>query len=71
MTRLMRFLTGFVIGMSLGAAIVMILAPQSGEEARGLILSQVEGILEEGRKAAEQTRLDAHARLAALKEGRG
>jgi gas vesicle protein len=69
--RLMRFLTGFAIGMSLGVAIVAILTPQSGEETRGLILSQVEGILKEGRKAAEQTRLDAHARLADLKEGRG
>lgn len=71
MMRLMRFLTGFMIGMSLGAAITVLLAPQSGEETRGTIHSRLDAILEEGRQAAKQTRLDAHARLLDLKEGRG
>ncbi|GAB4529807.1 MAG: hypothetical protein Kow0063_07240 [Anaerolineae bacterium] len=71
MMRLMRFLTGFIIGISLGAAIAMLLAPQSGEQIRSDIRGWVAAILEEGRQAAEQTRIDAHARLADLKEGRG
>ena len=69
MMRLMRFLTGFIIGMSLGAAIGLLSAPQSGAKTLDLVQSRLEGILEEGRQAAERTRADAHARLADLKQG--
>jgi gas vesicle protein len=69
MMRLMRFLAGFVVGMSLGAAIGLLLAPQSGSETLDLVRGRVQGILDEGRQAAEQTRADAHARLADLKQG--
>ena len=68
--RLMRFLSGFVIGMSLGAAIGLLFAPQSGEETIELIQSRFQGILDEGRQAAEQTRADAYARLSDLEGGR-
>lgn len=71
MMRLMRFLTGFIIGMSLGAAIGLLSAPQSGTKTLDLVQGRVEGILEEGRQAAERTRADAHARLADLKQGQG
>ncbi len=71
MMRLMRFLTGYIIGMSLGAAIGLLLAPQSGAETLELVQGRVEAILEEGRQAAERSRADAHARLADLKEGQG
>ena len=69
MMRLMRFLTGFIIGMSLGAAIGLLSAPQSGTKTLDLVQGRVAGILEEGRQAAERTRADAHARLADLKQG--
>ena len=69
MMGLMRFLTGFVVGMSIGAAIGLLFAPQSGGETVELIQRRVQGILEEGRRAAEQTRADAYARLSDLKEG--
>lgn len=69
MKRLIRFLTGFIIGMSLGAAIGLLLVPQSGSETLTLVRGRVNEILEEGRQAAEETRADAHARLAGLKEG--
>jgi gas vesicle protein len=69
MRQLIRFLTGFVVGMSLGAAIGLLLAPKSGSETLTLARGRVNEILEAGRQAAEETRADAHARLAALKEG--
>jgi gas vesicle protein len=69
MMRLMRFLAGFIIGMSLGAAIGLLFAPQSGSENLELVRGRVQAILDEGRQAAERTRADAHARLADLKEG--
>ncbi len=69
MMRLTRFLTGFIIGVSLGAAIGLLFAPSPGSEALTLVRGRVNEILEEGRQAAEKTRADAHARLADLKEG--
>ena len=71
MMRLMRFLTGFIVGMSIGAAIGLLLAPQSGSETLELVRGRVQAIVDEGRQAAERTRADAHARLADLKEGQG
>lgn len=69
MMRLIRFLTGYIVGMSLGAAIGLLLAPQSGTETLERVRGRVNVVLEEGRKAAEKSRADAHARLAELKEG--
>jgi gas vesicle protein len=69
MMGLMRFLTGFVVGTSIGAAVGLLFAPQSGDQTVGVIRGRVQGILEEGRQAAAQTRADAYARLSDLKEG--
>jgi gas vesicle protein len=66
----MRFLTGLIVGMSLGAAVGLLFAPQAGEETLARIQSRFDAILEEGRKAAEQSRADAQTRLAELKEGK-
>lgn len=71
MMRLIRFVTGYIIGMSLGAAIGLLLAPQSGTETLERVRGRFDVILEEGRQAAEKSRADAHARLAELKEGQG
>jgi gas vesicle protein len=71
MMRLINFLTGFVVGMALGGALVTLLAPQSGSETREGFRGRIEAILEEGRQAAESTRVEAHARLADLKAKQG
>ncbi len=67
MMRLINFLAGFIVGMALGGTITILLAPQSGPETRERFWSRVEAILDEGRQAAENTRAEAHARLAELK----
>jgi gas vesicle protein len=69
MMRLIRFLAGLIVGMALGGAIAMLLAPKSGSETRELLRSRVEFILEEGRQAAESSRTDSQARLTELKSG--
>ncbi len=69
MTQLIRFLAGLIVGMTLGGATAMLLAPQSGSETRELLRSRMEFILEEGRQAAESSRADAQTRLAELKAG--
>ena len=69
MMRLIKFLAGLIVGIALGGAIAMLLAPQSGSETRELLRSRAEIILEEGRQAAEKSRIDAQARLDELKAG--
>jgi len=58
------FLSGFVIGGLVGAAVALILAPQSGEETRTLIRDK--GI--ELRDQVEQTTTEARARAEKLAE---
>ena len=67
MLRLFKFLAGFIVGLALGGAIAMLLAPQPGLETRERLRGRVNTILEEGRRASAHTRADAHARLADLK----
>ncbi|NIM92354.1 MAG: hypothetical protein GTO18_01385 [Anaerolineales bacterium] len=63
------FITGFVFGGIVGAAISLLLAPQSGEETRALIRDKsielydtMEQTALETRKQAEQLASDAKAR---------
>jgi gas vesicle protein len=67
MMRFINFLTGFVVGVALGGAAAMLLAPQPGSVTKQRIRSRIEAVREEVRQAAEATRADAQARLAELK----
>jgi gas vesicle protein len=70
------FLAGVVIGGLIGAALGLILAPQTGEELREHVGDFVEGkkaewdeAIEEGRAAAEQARAGMIASDAETAEG--
>jgi len=65
----MRFLAGFVIGMVIGVVAVLLTTPQSGSDLQEGVRTRFEGILAEGRKAAELRRAELEARLAELKMG--
>ena len=67
MIRIFNFLSGFVVGIILGAAVGFLLAPKPGSETFQLLQTQINSVLAEARKAAEETRAQAHARLAELK----
>jgi len=67
------FITGFVIGGLVGAAVSLLLAPQSGEETRTLIREksieikdQVEQTAEEARLKAEQLATEAKTKAEEL-----
>jgi gas vesicle protein len=67
MTRLINFVAGFIVGVALGGAIAVFLAPQAGSETQRCLRGRLEAILEEARQSAETTRTEAHARLSDLK----
>jgi gas vesicle protein len=67
MIRFFRFLAGFAMGLVLGSALVSLSAPQSGTETRQRLHIHLQRVLEDAREAAEQTRTEAHSRLAELK----
>ena len=47
----MRFLMGFVIGLVLGAVVILLTTPQSGGELQRRVRSRYEEIMAEGRRA--------------------
>ncbi len=68
------FLSGFIIGGLVGAAVALLLAPQSGEETRTLLKEKgielkerAEDTAEEARVRAEQVTADARTRAEELR----
>jgi len=58
------FLAGFVIGGLVGAAVALILAPQSGEETRTLIRDRSIELKDKAAETAETARIKAEAAAA-------
>ena len=59
---------GLALGAVVGAGLVLLLAPRSGEETRQVIQDYVDSILAEGQQAAEMRRLELSERFEALKQ---
>ncbi|MFT5195440.1 MAG: gas vesicle protein [Cellvibrionaceae bacterium] len=55
MKRLMGFIVGAICGAAVGAAIALIFAPANGEQLRQDIKSKWDEVLEEARRAQEET----------------
>ena len=62
------FVVGFIVGGLVGAAAGLLLAPQSGEETRTLIVDSAEQAFEDARKAAEDAIEELRARSEELAE---
>lgn len=67
--RVMNFVAGFLGGIVIGAAVVLLTTPQSGGDLQNDVRSRVDDILVEGRKAAAARRAELEARLASLRAG--
>ena len=61
-------LSGLVVGALLGAALVLLLTPRSGAETRQQIQDQIDAVLEEGKEAAEERRLELTRQFEELKQ---
>ena len=62
----MRFLIGFLIGLTVGAGAVLLTTPLSGQDLQQGARNWLDSLLEEGRKAAAARRIELEARLAEL-----
>ena len=62
-----NFVSGFVLGAAVCAAAALILAPESGDELRREIRGEIDDILSEGRRAANQRRAELEDQLAQLR----
>ena len=70
MGRASSVLSGLVVGALLGAALVLLLTPRSGAETRQRIQDQIDAVLEEGKEAAEERRLELTRQFEELKQAK-
>jgi gas vesicle protein len=69
MRKIVSFLAGLLAGAVVGAAAAILLAPYSGSELQEQVRSRVQGLVEEGRRAAAARRAELEAQLEAFKRG--
>jgi gas vesicle protein len=63
----MRFINGFLIGLVIGAGLVLLTTPQSGRDLQKGVRSRVDEILSEGRRGYQMRRAELEARVAELR----
>ncbi len=61
--RAIKFLVGMMVGATIGAAAVLLIAPQSGEETQRMITEKFESVLSEGKKAYEERRSELEKKI--------
>jgi gas vesicle protein len=66
--KLVRFVAGMFMGAAVSASLVLLFAPRSGAETRQLIQESIQEVLDEGRHAAEDRRLELMTQFQALKQ---
>jgi gas vesicle protein len=69
MQKTISFLIGVLSGAIVGAAVAILLAPSSGQELQAQMRTRVQGLIEEGRRAAAARRVELEAQLEAFKRG--
>ena len=67
MDKFVRFAVGLLLGAVVGAGLVVLLAPQSGEELRQRVQDRFEAVMEEGQRAAEDRRVELMTQFEELK----
>ena len=69
MQKTISFFIGVLSGAIVGAAVAILLAPQSGQELQKQMRTRVQGLIEEGRRAAAARRAELELQLEAFKRG--
>ena len=68
MRKVIRFLSGAIMGGVLGGAAVLLLAPGSGSETRAALMQMVTALQEEMRAAMREKRAELEEELENLKK---
>jgi gas vesicle protein len=68
MTRLLSWLIGLAIGAALGATLVYLFAPASGEQIKARIKRGWDETMDEARNASQQRRRELEAELAQMQK---
>ena len=69
MNKLFSFLAGALAGSLVGAVLVLLLTPASGEELRAEAVDRWQYVLDEARKAMEETSKEMEAQFEKMKSG--
>jgi gas vesicle protein len=67
MDKTLDFLGGLLLGALVGASVALLLAPRSGADTQAALRGRVEGVIEEGRRAAAERRAELEAQFAEAK----
>ena len=67
MDKTLDFLGGLLLGALVGGAVAMLLAPRTGAETQAALRARVDGVIEEGRRAAAERRAELEAQFAEAK----
>ncbi len=63
---MLRMMGGLLLGMLVGAGLVLLFVPRSGDETQRLIQARVDAIRGEGKRAAETRRRELQAQFEVL-----
>lgn len=67
--RILKFITGMFIGATLGAVIVLLIAPQSGEETQMMVTEKLDALKDEAKKAFDTRKMDLEKQISDLQGG--
>ncbi len=70
MKRMFGFMIGILVGSLVGSTIALLMAPESGEELRGMIRTRGENFFNEVRHAADERRIELRHRLESMRAPR-
>lgn len=58
MKRFFRFIFGALVGAFIGSSIVILMAPESGEETRAALFSRINNLMKQIKQAAEERKAE-------------
>lgn len=70
MNKLFSFAAGAICGALVGAAVVLLTTPASGDDLRANVNARIQLALSEARQAMEETRQAKEAEFEQMKQGR-
>ncbi len=69
MGRVLNFTLGLLVGGLVGATVVLLLTPQSGEDLQKRVKEEIDILLEEGKKASSARKAELEAKMTRIQTG--